>query len=181
LPVQWKLHVSQKVNAGIGILVLAMAACQAAPQLTGSAERVQRIEALFPTIERLKVRAYWVDETGCRFISYVRGSYTTDDSPGGGCRVVTLPAPRPFDDQARGDMAAIEEAVGTTGLPVDYFSIEFGADGNVGAGSFFSLPPCGDNYVYDPRYTSVPTPASVAHEDKTGPISSDWYEIANAC
>ncbi len=166
----------------VPLLSLILAGCYSAPVLGGTPQAVAKLETFFPVIERLHVAGYWIDNShSCRYISYRRGIFSTDTSIEG-CWIWDLGEPQSFDDQARADMAEVEAAIDATNLPLDYFSVEFGADGSVTAESNFSLDRgCGDVYTYHPRWTSLPTENAIPGKSAVGMITPNWYETSIAC
>jgi hypothetical protein len=112
-------------------LLAFIAGCSYAPSLNGSIRDADKLEALFPLVERLTASSYWVNND-CRYIAYERGSFSSDPAVDSACQVWDRPDPRLFDDQARADIASVESEIANAGLSVDYFSVTFNSDGAVG-------------------------------------------------
>jgi hypothetical protein len=175
-----KANTSSMIRRAMTLLALLafIAGCSYAPSLNGSIRDTEKLEALFPLVERLTASSYWVNDD-CRYIAYQRGSFSTDPSVESACQVWDRPDPRVFDDRARADIAVVEKEIANAGLSVDYFSVTFKSDGSVGPESFFSIGPC-DNLVYRPSWTSLPS-SDTPEEEVVGAVTADWYEIASSC
>lgn len=115
------------------------------------------------------------DLTGCRLITYARGSFATDGNDPT-CNPTSEPAV-PFDAQADQDYALVRSTLNTPGLTVPTLTTypdETAA--GVPARVFDVANPSNENWslVYQPGYV---LPEVVPGESEPQSIDGDWYFI----
>lgn len=157
-------------------IALLSSAC-AGPHKPTEEQIVATVEALAEATSSLSPLGVtqFRDLTGCRLITYARGSFATDGS-NPACNPTSAPAV-PFDAQADQDYAMVRFILNSSGLTIrTLMTYPDGAAGGVPSRVFDVANPSNENwsFVYQPGYV---LPEVVPGESEPQSIDEDWYFI----
>ena len=116
------ISTSRRLFVAVSVVLVAMwaAGCVSLGQ-----PATKPIEAVFPVIERLHVRAFR-NQDWCRNIAYARGAFSETDFHST-CDLFDGPY-EDFDDVAAADFATVNRAFNDAGVAPDYVNVDFRDD-----------------------------------------------------
>jgi hypothetical protein len=156
------------------------------PGLPHGAETSQRLEQLFPTLEALQLRVYFIDHE-CEYMAYRRGAFSSNVGDEW-CRVFDFDgrhpggndalAPGPFDNDALQDLALYKGELAQLGIAVDSLNAVFDlVTGNISGPSRFSVAGTCGTLEYSPAWRAEDVPENFAGDSEVFRVDDQWFLV----
>jgi hypothetical protein len=159
------------MKARLLLLSMLLAGCNS--KITPQQQKldIANLPKAFSVLEQLQVHDYR-NQDWCKNIAYKYGKFSKTTHPST-CNLFEG-TPKSFDSQADRDFKSVAQTIASTGVNLDYLSIEYGKTRKLTKAEF-NVTGCGCSYVYSPSYEKLPT--NLGREIQYTALSQDWYFV----